>query len=84
LAYPNKTGKGRVEKWFQDNEPSEEVLAVMLEKIAVMKQTDQWLRDGGKFIPYPATWLNQKRWEDEVPQQKRDVFAEFEAKHAAQ
>lgn len=23
-------------------------------------------RDGKDYIPYPATWLNQKRWEDEV------------------
>ena len=21
---------------------------------------------GGQYIPYPATWLNQRRWEDEV------------------
>lgn len=20
---------------------------------------------GGQFIPYPSTWLNQARWEDE-------------------
>jgi hypothetical protein len=32
----------------------------------------QWLREGGRFIPNPATWLNQERWGDEpdpeVPQ----------------
>jgi len=31
------------------------------------KQTDQWQKEGGKFIPYPATFLNQRRWEDEPP-----------------
>jgi hypothetical protein len=25
----------------------------------------EWTKDGGQFIPHPATWLNQKRWEDE-------------------
>ena len=28
--------------------------------------SDEWKRDGGRFIPHPATWLNGKRWEDEV------------------
>ena len=30
------------------------------------KLSDQWLRDNGQFIPHPQTWLNQRRWEDEV------------------
>lgn len=29
--------------------------------------SDQWLRDGGRFVPMPATWLNQERWDREVP-----------------
>ena len=32
------------------------------------KQTEQWQKEGGKFIPYPATFLNQRRWEDEPPE----------------
>lgn len=28
--------------------------------------SEAWLRDGGQFIPYPSTWLNGRRWEDEV------------------
>ena len=23
------------------------------------------MRDNGQFIPHPATWLNQERWDDE-------------------
>ena len=30
------------------------------------RQTDDWRRDGGRFIPYPATYLNGERWEDEL------------------
>jgi len=29
-------------------------------------QSEQWQRDGGKFVPYPATWLNGRRWEDDI------------------
>jgi hypothetical protein len=28
--------------------------------------SEQWRRDDGRFIPHPATWLNQRRWEDEA------------------
>ena len=27
---------------------------------------ESWIKDGGKFIPNPSTWLNQRRWEDEI------------------
>ena len=27
---------------------------------------ETWKKDNGKFIPYPATWLNQERWNDEI------------------
>ena len=34
------------------------------EAIALAKQSHQWQKDNGDFIPLPATWLNQERWED--------------------
>ena len=30
------------------------------------KASSDWLKNGGQFIPYPATFLNQRRWEDEI------------------
>ena len=24
-----------------------------------------WQKEGGRFVPQPATYLNQRRWEDE-------------------
>jgi hypothetical protein len=42
------------------------------------KGSEQWSKDGGIFIPYPATWLNQERWNDEVikalPAKKKPYF----------
>ncbi len=65
-SYPKKKSKGNAEAWFQKNTPSEELVDLMISKIELLKQTDQWKSDNGKFIPYPATWLNAKGWEDEV------------------
>lgn len=63
-AYPRKTGKGNARKLFAKLNPSEELLQRMLKAIELAKQSPQWQRDGGQYIPYPATWLNQERWDD--------------------
>lgn len=66
-AYPKKIGKGAAEKSWEKMKPN---LEVVLEAISAQKETDQWSKDAGKFIPNPATWLNQRRWEDEVTEDK--------------
>jgi hypothetical protein len=47
--------------------PSADLLQRMLEAIKEQKASDQWKRDNGQYIPNPATWLNQGRWDDETP-----------------
>jgi hypothetical protein len=29
------------------------------------KQSEDWIKENGKYIPHPATWLNAKGWLDE-------------------
>ncbi|MBO5837238.1 MAG: hypothetical protein J6Q92_05025 [Oscillospiraceae bacterium] len=41
-------------------------LDTLLSAIDRQKKSAQWTKDNGQFIPYPATWLNGKRWEDQV------------------
>ena len=64
--YPKKVGKAAAEKAFIKLKPSEEMLQQMLEAIKAQKQSEQWARDGGQFIPHPATWLNRGQWDDEI------------------
>lgn len=71
-AYPRKVGKGAARKaWIKIRSPSK-LLSVMLEAIEKQKSCDQWKRDGGQYIPNPATWLNGQRWEDEVSNGKQE------------
>lgn len=28
--------------------------------------SEQWTKDDGRFIPHPATWLNKRRFDDEI------------------
>lgn len=62
-AYPKKIGKGAAEQsWEKKHPPIEQVLKAVAEQ----RNSDQWTKDGGQYIPNPATWLNQQRWLDEV------------------
>ena len=82
-AYPRKQAKGAAERAWAKLRPDAQLRATILTAIQRAMTSADWTKDNGQFIPHPATWLNQKRWEDE-PEQRRDVWAEFEAKHAAQ
>jgi hypothetical protein len=64
-AYPKKKSKGQAEKAWSKIEPNEQLLATMLAKIEQARTSVEWTREGGQFIPHPATWLNAKGWEDE-------------------
>ncbi|MGX5660012.1 replication protein [Castellaniella ginsengisoli] len=64
-AYPKKKSKVQAEKAFSKINPSEQLLGAMLASIGRAKTSEDWTKSDGQFIPYPATWLNQRRWEDE-------------------
>lgn len=66
-AYPRKVAKPAARKKFDSLNPDEQLLEKMILAVERQKQSDQWMKDGGQFIPHPATWLNQRRWEDETP-----------------
>lgn len=63
--YPNKTAKDAARKAFEKRKPDEHMLQKMLHALEQQRRSDQWIRDGGQYIPHPATWLNQGRWMDE-------------------
>lgn len=65
-AYPRKIGKAKCLSWFKAHKVDEDLLADMLNKIAVQTSSEQWLKDNGQYIPHPYTWLNRGGWEDEV------------------
>ena len=63
-AYPRKTGKREAQRAFRKVTVP---LETLLGAVQRQKTWEQWRRDQGRFIPHPATWLNQGRWEDEMP-----------------
>jgi len=66
LNYPKKVGKGAALKaWNRvigKNEVLEQIKIILPEQISSV----QWNKDNGQYIPNPATYINQRRWEDEI------------------
>lgn len=73
-AYPKRKSKGQAERAWQKIKPSEQLTGQILQAVERAKTSADWQREAGKYIPYPASWLNAKGWEDEVPaEQPRKV-----------
>ena len=65
-AYPRKKKPGDAEKAFAVIAPDDALTDRMIAAIAAQRKQDAWTKDGGDFIPYPATWLRAKCWLEEV------------------
>lgn len=65
-AYPKKVAKGAAVKAWSKIKPDGELQQKILSAIETQKRTDQWQKDGGQYIPHPATWLNAAQWDDEI------------------
>ena len=70
--YPKKKDKDRAQKAFMRIKPNEELFAQMKCALDKHKRSAQW--KDAQYIPYPSTWLNGKRWEDEVPESDCSSF----------
>lgn len=64
-AYPNKSGKVAARKAWSKNK-CDEIKDEIVLAVERQKEMKQWKKDNGEFIPHASTWLNQKRWEDDV------------------
>lgn len=67
-AYPKKFSKGQAEKVWKTLNPNEQLTETILQAVERAKKSEKWRKDNGDFIPYPATWLRAKGWEDEYPE----------------
>lgn len=62
--YPRKTSKATAQTRWKNMTPKQRTAALE----ALPKHIAHWeiTKTGPQFIPMPATWLNQCRWEDEL------------------
>jgi hypothetical protein len=69
-AYPKKVGKDCAHSaWKKKNPPIERCLSALIWQV----KSEQWLKEDGQYVPNPATYINQGRWND-VPTTHRAVI----------
>ena len=73
-VYPRKIGKQSAKRAFERVKVPLETLVTAVER---QKCSDQWTQNNGQFIPHPATWLNQGRWDDELPESDRGYHYDY-------
>jgi hypothetical protein len=64
-AYPKKKSKSDAVKAWNKLKIDNLLYTLIMNKLEDAKKSHDWTKDNGQFIPYPATWLNKKMWEDE-------------------
>lgn len=63
--YPRKDAKAAAQKKWDALRPDRETCRAMMAGLERDKRSEQWQRDGGRYIPMLSTYLNQRRWEDQ-------------------
>lgn len=62
--YPKKKSKGAAWKAWRKLRPP---IDAVLNALSWQRISAEWRKDGGEFIPHPASYLNATGWEDEPP-----------------
>lgn len=72
--YPNKKGKQRaIRRWKRGAYDVNKILPVL----AKQKKLREWNKQDGQFVPRADAYLNQKRWEDVLPEGEEFYILDF-------
>jgi hypothetical protein len=77
-SYPKKVSKPQAERAFQKAIKKTD-LGKILESVNSFKNSEDWTKEDGKYIPNPATWLNGERWNDNQ-QQATPTYKQYKPK----
>lgn len=70
--YPRKAGKEAARKAWNNLQPNEELMALIANNIKERIDKGEWRKDNKSYILHASTFLNQKRWEDEVLEKQHE------------
>lgn len=63
-AYPRKAAEARARRQWMRMRPDTHLQTAMLAALAMQRQSAEWQREGGRYIPLPGKWLRGQRWLD--------------------
>lgn len=68
-AYPRRVDKAKAHRiWTRQLKPDLELTKKILAAVTLQANSHDWKKEKGKYVPYPTTYLNGCRWEDEISQ----------------
>lgn len=67
-TYPKKVAKHAALRAWKRLSPGTALAEIIIADVGRRRSSPGWTKDSGQYIPNPATYLNSKRWEDELPQ----------------
>lgn len=73
-AYPKKVNKKGAFKAFKNIKNLKAEMPLIMAALERFKNSKEWLKDNGQFIPYPTTFINQERWQDEQQETREDIL----------
>lgn len=77
-AYPKKVNKKGTFAAFKKIKNLKNEMPLILEAIEYFKSSKEWTKDGGQYIPYPTTFINQERWKDEQAETREDQLKKID------
>ncbi len=66
-AWPKRVAKEAAVRAWRALKPSPVLIETIIADVVARSTSEQWAREGRRVVPNPATYLNQKRWQDEQP-----------------
>lgn len=66
-AYPRRVAKKDARKAWAEIDPDPITATKIIAALEWQREQPAWLKEGGQFVPYPASWLRAERWTDEPP-----------------
>jgi len=75
--YPKRKAKTQARKAWYKLKLDPGASSLVLEALKKHVATPEWVADDGKYIPYPSTWLNQRRWEDELKPSQNSIGGKY-------
>lgn len=66
-AYPKRVAKKDARIAWAKLNPNPQLVVRIINAVAWQREQPAWTKDGGQYVPYPASWLRAERWTDEAP-----------------
>lgn len=81
--YPRKVGKKAARDSWKRIKPDAKLFDSIMYAVRAAKKSQEWTKEGGRYVPHPTTWLNQGRWDDELtPATNNQQTTERRTSHA--